>query len=136
MRCVMVREHGDYDALRLEETGEPLPGPGEVQVALKASGLNHLDTWVRRGVPGHRFPLPMIPGCDGAGVVSALGAGVADLALGDEVVLAPGVSCGRCARTSRTRPAGFPAGSRRPGSTGCRRGGHAGTAHRDPCPAT
>ena len=52
----------------------PQPGPGEVRVTVKAAGLNHLDTWVRRGVPGHAFPLPMVPGCDGAGVVDALGA--------------------------------------------------------------
>ena len=43
----------------------------------RAAGVNHLDTWVRRGVPGHTFPLPMIPGCDGAGVVDAIGPGVA-----------------------------------------------------------
>ena len=96
MKAVVVREHGDLDALLLEDRPVPEPGPGEVQVRVRASGLNHLDTWVRRGVPGHRFPLPMIPGCDGAGVVSAVGAGVQGIAEGDEVVLAPGLSCGHC----------------------------------------
>ena len=67
MRAVVVREHGEFEVLRLEESPVPEPGAGEVQVRVRASGLNHLDTWVRRGVPGHRFPLPMIPGCDGAG---------------------------------------------------------------------
>jgi NADPH:quinone reductase-like Zn-dependent oxidoreductase len=52
--------------------------------------------WVRRGVPGHTFPLPIVPGCDGAGVVDAIGAGVANLKVGDRVSLAPGVSCGAC----------------------------------------
>jgi len=59
-------------------------------------GLNHLDLWVRNGVPGHEFPLPIVPGCDVAGVVDALGPGVAGVTVGDEVVVAPGVSCGRC----------------------------------------
>lgn len=96
MRAVVVREHGDLDVLRIEESEPVAPGPHEVQVEVRASGLNHLDTWVRRGVPGHQFPLPMIPGCDGAGVISAVGAGVSALKPGDEVVLAPGLSCGIC----------------------------------------
>ena len=63
---------------------------------MRAVGLNHLDLWVRNGVPGHSFPLPIVPGCDVAGVVDALGPGAAGVAEGDEVVVAPGVSCGRC----------------------------------------
>ena len=63
---------------------------------VRAVGLNHLDLWVRKGVPGHVFPLPIVPGCDLAGVVEALGPGADGVAVGDEVVVAPGVSCGRC----------------------------------------
>lgn len=103
MKAVIVREHGGLEALRIEDAEPRAPGPGEVQVAIRAAGLNHLDTWVRRGVRGHRFPLPMILGCDGAGVVSALGVGVDDVAVGDEVVLAPGHSCGACAACSEGR---------------------------------
>ena len=76
MRCVVIREHGDYDRLLLEEREVPTPGAGQVRIRVRASGINHLDTWVRRGVPGHTFPLPMVPGCDGAGEIDALGAGV------------------------------------------------------------
>ncbi len=81
MKAVVIREHGSFDKLLLEERPAPEPGPGEVRVRIRAAALNHLDTWVRRGIPGFRFPLPIIPGCDGAGVTDA----------GEEVVLAPGI---------------------------------------------
>lgn len=58
--------------------------------------MNHLDTWVRRGVPGHAFPLPIVPGCDVAGVVASVGPGVTNVAVGAEVVVAPGIGCGAC----------------------------------------
>jgi NADPH:quinone reductase-like Zn-dependent oxidoreductase len=59
-------------------------------------GLNHLDLWVRRGVPGHTFPLPITPSSDASGVVESLGPGVKGIAEGDKAVLLPGYSCGRC----------------------------------------
>lgn len=96
MRAIVIRAHGDPEALELRDTATPLPGPGEVQVRLHAAALNHLDIWVRRGIPGVRFPLPLVPGCDGAGVVSATGPGVRDIAVGTRVALQPGVSCGSC----------------------------------------
>jgi NADPH:quinone reductase-like Zn-dependent oxidoreductase len=64
---------------------------------MQAVGLNHLDTWVRRGVPGHTFPLPLVLGSDGCGVVDALGESAKGCKVGDEVVVLPGVSCGVCA---------------------------------------
>lgn len=73
---------------------DPIPGPGEVIIRVKACALNYLDTWVRRGVPGHRFPLPIIPGSDVAGVIEA--GDIPGFSPGDEVVAAPFVSCGRC----------------------------------------
>jgi len=97
MQAVRIEAHGGLDQLALREVPTPEPGPGEVLVEVRAAGLNHLDTWVRRGVPGHEFPLPLIPGCDGAGVVRAVGAGVRRARPGDEVILAPGVGCGVCA---------------------------------------
>jgi len=98
MRCTVIREHGSYDRLLREERPDPVPGPGEVRVAVKAAGLNHLDTWVRRGIPGVKFPLPIVPGCDAAGVVDAVGPGVTTHQRGDAVLLAPGIGCGGCAR--------------------------------------
>ncbi|MFO1078536.1 MAG: zinc-binding dehydrogenase [Planctomycetota bacterium] len=96
MRCVVVREHGGYEKLLLEERAVPEPGPGQVRVRVQAIGLNHLDTWVRRGVPGHAFPLPLILSSDACGVVDARGAGVVGCKEGDEVVVLPATSCGAC----------------------------------------
>ncbi len=96
MRAIVVREHGGYDRLLLEERPIPAPGPGQVRIRVKALGLNHLDTWVRRGVPGHTFPLPLVLGNDACGTVDALGPGVTTCKEGDAVVVLPGVSCGAC----------------------------------------
>lgn len=96
MRCVVVREHGGFDRLLHEERDVPEPQAGQVRVRMRAIGLNHLDTWVRRGVPGHTFPLPLVCSSDGSGVVDAVGRGVAQVREGDEVVVLPGVSCGAC----------------------------------------
>ncbi len=96
MRAVVIAEHGDYSKLLHRDRAIPEPKSGEVRVRVRAAALNHLDTWVRRGVPGHEFPLPIIPGCDGAGVVDALGDGVVEPSVGTEVTLAPGYGCNAC----------------------------------------
>lgn len=97
MKAVVIAEHGGFEQLQFLERPDPTPGPGEVLVEVKAVSLNHLDTWVRRGIPGVKYPLPMTPGCDGAGVVAALGPGVNGPPVGTRVALQPGVSCERCA---------------------------------------
>jgi len=91
MRAVVIREHGSFDKLLLEDIAVPDPGPDEVRVGIKAAALNHLDTWVRRGVPGFEFPLPIIPGCDGAGVVDTVGEAAHGIEPGMECVLSPGI---------------------------------------------
>ena len=96
MRCAVVREHGGLDKLLLEERSVPEPGAGQVLVRVRAAGMNHLDLWVRRGVPGHEFPLPLILGCDFSGVVESVGSAVTDVEPGDEICAAPGVACGTC----------------------------------------
>jgi len=96
MNAVRIRRHGGLEALELETVALPDPGPGEVRVRVRATALNHLDLWVRKGVEGHTFPLPLIPGCDVAGIVDAVGPGESSVAIGMEVVVGPGVSCGRC----------------------------------------
>ena len=90
MRALRIHDHGGLERLVFEDLPDPVPGPGEVRLKVAATSLNHLDLWVRRGVPGHRFPLPITPGCDAAGWVERLGPGVPSWKEGDEVVVAPG----------------------------------------------
>src|SRR5690242_17107946 len=95
MRAIVIRSHGGPEVLQIEELAPPRPRPGEVLVEVRACGLNHLDVWVRRGVPGYSFPLPLIPGNDAVGrVVEAPGSD--DLTPGTTVVVAPATSCGHC----------------------------------------
>ncbi len=96
MRCAVVREHGGIDKVLIEERPVPEARAGTVRLRVRAAGLNHLDLWVRGGVPGHTFPLPLILGCDFAGVVDAVGDGVTNVQPGDEIAVAPGFSCGTC----------------------------------------
>jgi len=91
VKAVVIREHGSFDKLLLEERPVPEPRPDEVRVRVKAAALNHLDTWVRRGIPGFSFPLPIIPGCDGAGIVDLPGEAARGIEKGQEVVLGPGL---------------------------------------------
>ncbi|HKU57010.1 MAG TPA: zinc-binding dehydrogenase [Gaiellaceae bacterium] len=92
MRAVRIHEDGGPDVLVLEEAPDPEPGPGEVLVRLRASALNHLDVWIRKGLPS--VPKPRILGADGAGVVEALGDGVSGFEPGERVVINPGIEAG------------------------------------------
>jgi NADPH:quinone reductase-like Zn-dependent oxidoreductase len=94
MQALFFEKHGGNEVLQFGERPEPQPGPGEVRVALRAASLNHLDLFVRDGIPG--VPLPQIPGADGAGVVDAVGPGVESPTPGDRVLLQPGLYCNAC----------------------------------------
>ncbi len=96
MKACLIEEHGGPDVIKFADCPIAEPKANEVRVAIKAAGMNHLDCWVRKGVEGHKFPLPIIPGCDGAGVVEARGSDVQHAQVGDRVALAPGFSCGVC----------------------------------------
>src|SRR5262245_52302325 len=86
MKAVRIHEDGGPDVLRYEDVPDPSPGPGEVLVELRAASLNHLDVWVRKGLPS--APKPRILGADGAGVVEEAPAG---FTAGQRVVINPGV---------------------------------------------
>ena len=96
MRAVYFKEHGGLEKLEYGQLPVPAPGAGEVLVRVKACALNHLDLWTRQGMPGVKIPLPHVLGCDIAGEVAELGHGVRGVSIGKKVVIAPGISCGRC----------------------------------------
>jgi NADPH:quinone reductase-like Zn-dependent oxidoreductase len=93
VQAVRIHEDGGPEVLVLEEAPDPVAGPGEILVRLHASALNHLDVWIRKGLPS--VPKPRILGADGAGVVAALGEDVTGFAEGDRVVINPGVEAAR-----------------------------------------
>src|ERR1700722_7604701 len=74
----------------------PAPGTGEVQVGVKAVGLNHIDLWGYRGMAFAKRKMPLVVGAEAAGVVAAVGAGVTSLAPGDPVVMYGALTCGVC----------------------------------------
>lgn len=96
MRAAFIREHGTLDAIRYGELPDPIPGPGQVRVRLRAAALNRLDIFVRNGIPGIPVTLPHVMGSDGAGVIDSLGPGAGRNREGDPVVLNPGIHCGDC----------------------------------------
>jgi NADPH:quinone reductase-like Zn-dependent oxidoreductase len=89
VKAVRIHEDGGPEVLSYEDVPDPEAPPGEVLVSLRAAGLNHLDIWVRRGLPS--VPKPRILGADGSGVVAAVGEGVSGFAEGDRVVINPGI---------------------------------------------
>ena len=98
MRGFQISRHGGPEALEWKELPRPEPGADEVLVRVRACALNRLDLWVRNGVDGHRFPLPLIPGSEVAGDVAAVGEAVNGIEPGTPTLVAPGVACGRCER--------------------------------------
>lgn len=96
MKAVIFSCHGGPDVLEYADVPDPSPADGQILVRVKACALNHLDCWIRQGIPAYRIQLPHISGCDVAGVVERLGPGVTGLAVGQRVMLVPGLSCGTC----------------------------------------
>jgi NADPH:quinone reductase-like Zn-dependent oxidoreductase len=97
MKAIVFHQHGGPEVLRYEDVPRPTLGANDVLVRVRACALNHLDLWVRRGIPGISFPMPHIPGSDIAGEVAEIGSAVTAVKTGQKAVLAPGVSCGKCA---------------------------------------
>lgn len=96
MKAIYFETHGDPDVLTLGERPAPPTGPGMVRIDVRAASLNHIDLFMRRGLPGVKIALPHIPGCDASGVVSDVGDGVTGVKAGDRVLMNPSLSCGTC----------------------------------------
>ena len=97
MKAVVFHQHGGPEVLKYTDAPEPLIRARDVLVRVRACALNHLDLWVRGGLPNVPIPLPHIPGSDVAGEIVQIGADVTTVRVGQKVVLAPGVTCGKCA---------------------------------------
>ena len=98
MKAVRFHSHGGPEVLRYEEAPDPEPGADEALVRVRACALNHLDLWARNGLPNVEIPLPHISGSDIAGVIEKAPGGEKLFAKGDEVIVNPGLGCGRCDR--------------------------------------
>jgi NADPH:quinone reductase-like Zn-dependent oxidoreductase len=101
MKAIRFHSHGGAEVLRYEDAPMPEAGPGDALVRVRATSLNHLDIFQRRGIERVRIPLPHISGADVAGEV--VEAPDATLTPGCRVMLQPGLSCGRCARCLEAR---------------------------------
>ncbi|MEK4189943.1 zinc-binding dehydrogenase [Paenibacillus sp. FSL L8-0494] len=91
MRAALILEHGDRNNVVVGEYPKPEAGLNEVVVKVEAVSLNHLDIFVRRGIPGRKLPLPHISGGDISGVVEQVGEGVLNAKLGDRVLIDPSI---------------------------------------------
>ncbi|HUH82745.1 MAG TPA: zinc-binding dehydrogenase [Nitrososphaerales archaeon] len=98
MKAVRFHRHGGPEVLQYEDAPDPVPNADEALVRVKACALNHLDVWARNGLPNVEIPMPHISGSDIAGVVEGVPEGEQKFAKGDEVIVNPGIGCGRCDR--------------------------------------
>jgi len=87
MKAIRIHAHGGPEVLKLDDIDTPKFRPEHILVHIKATAMNHMDLWVRKGMPGVKIPLPIILGCEGSGVVEGTG---------EEVVIAPSTSCMTC----------------------------------------
>jgi NADPH:quinone reductase-like Zn-dependent oxidoreductase len=96
VKALAFKEFGGPETLALQDVPDPKIGPDDVLVRVRACALNHLDLFVREGIPALRTPLPFWTGCDIAGDVAALGANATGVEVGDRVCVNPNLTCGRC----------------------------------------
>src|SRR5947209_1198587 len=94
MKAVRFHEFGGPEVLKYEDVPEPKLRKDQVLVRVKACALNHLDLWIRKGLPGVK--LPHINGSDVAGDIAEVGEYITDLKAGERVLLSPMTYCGRC----------------------------------------
>ncbi len=103
MKAAVFDTHGGPEVLRIDDVPTPEPEAGEVRVSVRACGLNHLDLFVRRGIPGVPPSLPHVGGAEVVGRVDALGPGVTGWVVGDPVIVNPTLFCGACEECLRGR---------------------------------
>jgi NADPH:quinone reductase-like Zn-dependent oxidoreductase len=93
VKAVVLHEHGGLDKLKYEDAIEPICSNDEVLIKVRACGINHLDIWVRQGLPGKKIIFPHILGCDIVGEVTSPSR---NFSAGEKVMVYAGLSCGLC----------------------------------------
>jgi NADPH:quinone reductase-like Zn-dependent oxidoreductase len=96
VKAAVFDRHGGPEVLKYTHAPDPAIRASEVLIRVRACALNHLDLWVRAGLPNVPIPLPHIPGSDVSGEIAQIGSAVTTVGVGQKVVLVPGVSCGKC----------------------------------------
>jgi NADPH:quinone reductase-like Zn-dependent oxidoreductase len=96
MKAIAITAHGGMEKVQYMDVERPTLGPREVLIETRAMALNHLDLWVRHGLPGSQLAMPHVLGADGAGVVAEVGAEVSRVQVGARVLINPGLNCGVC----------------------------------------
>jgi NADPH:quinone reductase-like Zn-dependent oxidoreductase len=96
MKALAFKEFGGPEKLALQDVPDPTIRPDQVLVRVRACALNHLDLFVREGIPALKTPLPFWTGCDIAGDVIEVGAAVTGIKTGTRVVVNPNLTCDRC----------------------------------------
>ena len=96
MKALLFRRFGGPEVLVYEDVPDPKIGQDEVLVRVRACALNHLDLFVREGIPALKTPLPFWSGCDIAGDVVEVDASVRGVKVGDRVAVNPNLTCGAC----------------------------------------
>ncbi len=94
MKSAFINKHGGPEVIEIGELPMPEPGPGEVIIKVRASSINHLDIWVRKGLPGIKFP--HVLGADASGTVDKTGEGVKGISKNEKVIVYPAIFCGKC----------------------------------------
>lgn len=96
MKAIAIAAHGGLDQVQHMEVERPSVGPRDVLIEAQAVALNHLDIWVRNGLPGSKLAMPHVLGADGAGIVAEIGGEVRTAKVGDRVLINPALHCGAC----------------------------------------
>ena len=96
MKAVVFNQHGGPEVLEYQDVPDPKVGRSDVLIEVKATSINHIDIFLRRGMPGVKVPMPKIAGSDAAGVIREVGPDVQGLLIGQRVTINPGISCGHC----------------------------------------
>ncbi len=96
MKAVVFDRYGGPEVLKVGDLPDPKPEPNEVLVKIHACALNHLDIWVREGIPGIKIQMPHVGGSDIFGEIIEIGESVKDRKVGAKVVVAPGIGCRVC----------------------------------------